>query len=129
MPPARVLPDADASSRRTSKVCGSEVEVDLSFREGVVADLGLRVEACALGQAAAGLFGKAAKGSTPEELIRVAAEMRAMLREEGPPPSGERWAELVKLEPIRAYPARHASTLLVFEAAADCARQVIARAA
>ena len=41
--------------------------------------------------------------------------MRAMLKEEGPPPEG-RWADLALLEPVRPYKSRHASTLLVFEA-------------
>ena len=41
--------------------------------------------------------------------------MRAMLKEEGPPPDG-RWADLALLEPVRPYKSRHASTLLIFEA-------------
>ena len=41
--------------------------------------------------------------------------MRAMLKEDGPPPIG-RWADLALLEPVRPYKSRHASTLLIFEA-------------
>ena len=48
-------------------------------------------------------------------LYRVAAEMRRMLKENGQPPGG-RWADLALLEPVRDYKARHASTLLVFDA-------------
>jgi NifU-like protein involved in Fe-S cluster formation len=39
-----------------------------------------------------------------------------MLRSGGPPPEGRFW-ELRHLEAVRDYPPRHASTLLVFEAA------------
>jgi NifU-like protein involved in Fe-S cluster formation len=38
-----------------------------------------------------------------------------MLKSNGPPPGG-RWADLAVLEPVRDYKARHASTLLVFDA-------------
>jgi len=41
--------------------------------------------------------------------------MRKMLKQGGPPPTG-RWADLAVLEPVKDYKARHASTLLVFDA-------------
>ena len=41
--------------------------------------------------------------------------MRKMLKAGGPPPGG-RWADLAVLEPVKDYKARHASTLLVFDA-------------
>ncbi|MBB4657805.1 iron-sulfur cluster assembly scaffold protein [Parvularcula dongshanensis] len=128
VPAARTLPDADATARRSSKVCGSSVELDLSVRDGVVADVALRVKACALGQASAGIFARTAEGATPAELHEAAAQMRAMLKEDGPPPSNPRFAEAAKLQPIKAYPARHASTLLVWDAAVDCLDQIAARA-
>ena len=37
------------------------------------------------------------------------------LKENGPPPSGK-WADIAVLEPVRNYKARHASTLLTFDA-------------
>ena len=57
-------------------------------------------------------------GATPEELRRVREAMRRMLKENGPSPDG-RWADVAVLEPVRDYKARHASTLLTFEAVAD----------
>ena len=41
-----------------------------------------------------------------------------MLRADGPPPNGK-WDDLKYLEPVRAFPARHASTLLVFDAVVE----------
>ena len=41
--------------------------------------------------------------------------MRRMLKEGGPPPTG-RWSDLAVLQPVKDYKARHASTLLVFDA-------------
>jgi len=49
-----------------------------------------------------------------------------MLKADGPPPSGK-WAEFGVLEPVRGYKARHASTLLTFDAVADALDQIAAR--
>ena len=63
-------------------------------------------------------------GSSAEELRQVRAQMYAMLKEEGPPPTG-RWAELACLEPVRDFKARHASTLLTFDAVVDAVDQAL----
>ena len=106
-------PDATASAH--SKLCGSDIEIDLKMQDGRVSDFGQTVKACLLGQAAASVMAREITGSTPEELHKVAAQMRAMLKDNGPPPTG-RWADLGVLEPVRNYKQRHTSTLLVFDA-------------
>ncbi|NHK28574.1 iron-sulfur cluster assembly scaffold protein [Parvularcula flava] len=124
IPKARRLDEPDATARKYSRVCGSEVTVDLKMVDGVVSDFAVSAKACALGQASSSLMAKTIIGSTPDELRTLHAQMVAMLKEEGPVPTGERFAELSKLEPIRDYPARHASTLLVFDAVIDCLDQI-----
>lgn len=119
-------PDATATAH--SKLCGSTVTVDLALRDGVVADFAHEVRACALGQASSSVMGALVVGSTAEELRAVRDAMRRMLKENGAPPEG-RWAELKVLEPVRYYKARHASTLLTFDAVVDALDQIEARAA
>lgn len=126
IPPAHRLDAPQASAMKVSRVCGSEVEVDLSLENGVVCAFGMSARACALGQASASIVARNIVGARPEELYRLRDEMRAMLKDGSAPPSGARWAELAMLEPIRDYPQRHASTLLVFEAVADCLDQIAA---
>ena len=106
-------PDASASAH--SKTCGSTVAIDLKMDGGKVSDYAQTVKACLLGQAAAAVMAREIVGSRPDELRAVAAQMRAMLKENGAPPAG-RWADLGALEPVRHYKARHTSTLLVFDA-------------
>jgi NifU-like protein involved in Fe-S cluster formation len=120
IPQARRLSSPDATAKKVSRVCGSEIEVDLQMENGRVADFGMEARACALGQASASIVARNIIGADAAGLYRLREEMRAMLKEGGPPPSGERWLELAALEPIRGYPQRHASTLLVFEAVAAC---------
>ncbi|WP_349357421.1 iron-sulfur cluster assembly scaffold protein [Stappia sp.] len=108
----------DASARAHSKLCGSTVDVDLCMREGVVTDFAHDVKACALGQAASSIMARHVIGATAGELRQVRAQMRAMLKEGGPAPTG-RFAECACLEPVRDYKARHASTLLTFDAVVE----------
>ncbi len=106
-------PDGTASAH--SKLCGSTVQVDLSLRGGVVTDFAHEVRACALGQASSAIMARHVVGASAEELRALRRTVTAMLKENGPPPAG-RFEELRYLEPVREYKARHASTLLTFEA-------------
>ena len=109
------LVDADGSATAHSKLCGSTVTVDLKLAGDRVTAYGQTVKACLLGQAAASVMGHNILGASAHELREVGAAMRKMLKAGGPPPAG-RWADLAVLEPVKDYKARHASTLLVFDA-------------
>lgn len=122
LPHAGRLPSPGASVERTAKLCGSRVVVDVVMRDGRVAQFAQDVQACALGQAAAGVLGESVLGATVEELEAARDGLSAMLAQGAPPPEG-RFAGLAALAPIRDYPARHASTRLAFEAAAAAARE------
>ena len=116
----------DATARAHSKLCGSTVVVDLCVKEGRVSDFAHDVRACALGQASSSLMARHVIGATPAELVELRDVMRRMLKENGPPPAGK-WADFAALEPVRDYKARHASTMLTFEAVADALAQIEAR--
>lgn len=109
------LAHPDASATAHSKLCGSTVTVDLSVADGHVSDFAHDVKACALGQAASSIMARNIVGSTPAELRGLREEVRRMLKENGAPPSGK-WADVAVLEPVRDFKARHASTLLTFDA-------------
>jgi NifU-like protein involved in Fe-S cluster formation len=115
--PAR-LAKPQASSRKVSRVCGSVVEVDVVVDKGVITAYGHTVSACALGQTSAAILAREVIGSNVAEVVSVAAEFRDMLKNGGAPPGGK-WADLACLEPAREFPARHASTLLAFDAVCE----------
>ncbi len=125
IPPAHRLDAPDASATKVSRVCGSEVTVDLVMRDGAVAEFGMEAKACALGQASASILARNIIGAAADELYVLRDQMRAMLKEGGEPPSGDRWGDLAMLEPIRDYPQRHASTMLVFEAVCACLDEIL----
>lgn len=118
------MPQATATAH--SKLCGSTVTVDVAMEGDVVTDYGQKVKACLLGQSAASVMGREVVGSSAAELREVGAAMRKMLKEDGPPPHGK-WGDLAALEKVRDYKARHASTLLVFDAVEDAIAQIEAK--
>jgi NifU-like protein involved in Fe-S cluster formation len=105
-----------ASATAHSKLCGSTVTVDMSLDGGKVSDFALDVKACALGQASSSIMARNVVGSTPAELRSVRETLRRMLKENGAPPEQGKWADIAVLEPVREYKARHASTMLTFDA-------------
>lgn len=113
-----ILPDAHASAKAHSKLCGSTVMVYLKLDGNVVSAFAHEVKACALGQASSSIMGRYIIGSTVEELRTVREEVHRMLKAGGQPPSGK-WADLAFLEPARDLKARHASILLTFDAVVD----------
>lgn len=120
------LEHADASATAHSKLCGSTVTVDIAMDGDRISDFGHIVKACALGQASSAIMAENVVGATATELREVRETMRRMLKENGVPPEG-RFADLRFLEPVRDYKARHASTMLTFDAVVDAINQVEAR--
>ena len=121
MPLAGRLPAPQATSEKVSKLCGSKVVVDLEVADGKVTAFAQDVKACALGQAAAAVLGAHVLGAEVAEIETARDALRAMLKSDGPLPTG-RFADLALLQVVKDYPARHASTMLAFEAAAEAAR-------
>lgn len=116
----------DASATAHSKLCGSTVTVDLKMNGPVVTDFAHDVKACALGQASSSLMARHVIGANSGELRQLRETMRKMLKEKGPPPSGK-WADFAVLEPVRDYKARHASTMLTFDAVVNAIDQIEAK--
>jgi NifU-like protein involved in Fe-S cluster formation len=117
------LASPDATATAHSRLCGSTVTVDIVMDGDRVADFAHDVKACALGQASSSIMARNVVGSTAAELRALRDQVRAMLKEQGSPPTG-RWADVAVLEPVRDYKARHASTLLTFDAVVEAIGKV-----
>ncbi|CAN5392439.1 iron-sulfur cluster assembly scaffold protein [soil metagenome] len=115
------------TGERVAKLCGSKAIVDVILDEaGRVADFAQDVKACALGQAAAGVFGESVIGATSNEIETARDAMLSMLKAGGEGPDG-RFEGLRALRLVADYPARHASTMVAIEAALDAVRQASQR--
>jgi NifU-like protein involved in Fe-S cluster formation len=121
------LPDPDATATAHSKLCGSTVTIDLKMDGETVTDFAHDVKACALGQASSSIMARNIVGAKADELRRLREDVRRMLKENGTPPAAGRWADIAVLEPVRDYKARHASTLLTFDAVVSALDQIAAK--
>ena len=121
------LAHPDASARRVSRVCGSSIEVDVAISDaGNICAYGHKISACALGQTSAAIVAAHIVGTPVAEFRALRQQMTAMLKADGAPPTGK-WADLAYLEPVRDYPPRHTSTLLVFDAVVDALDKIEVR--
>ena len=121
------LSDPHATATAHSKLCGSTVTIDLKMDGDTVTDFAHEVKACALGQASSSIMASHIIGTTANELRQLRDDVRRMLKEDGAPPTGARWADIAVLEPVRDYKARHASTLLTFDAVVAAVDEITAK--
>lgn len=119
------LEGAQATVLKRSPQCGSSVTVHLSVADGAISDFAQEVRACALGQASASVLGQAVIGQNRDDLIKIRDQLRAMLKEEGQPPAAP-FADLEALVPARAYPNRHASIMLAWDATIEAIEKAVA---
>jgi NifU-like protein involved in Fe-S cluster formation len=119
----------DASATAVSRLCGSTVTIDLAMDGDTVTDFAHEVKACALGQASSSIMARNIVGSKAGELRELREGVRKMLKENGSPPANGKWSDIAVLEPVRDFKARHASTLLTFDAVVDAIGQIEAKRA
>lgn len=126
IPRIGTLDHADAEASAHSKLCGSRVKIWLTMDGDRVADFAHEVKACALGQASSSIMARHVVGATADELRKAREDMLAMLKADGEGPVG-RFEDMRFLRPVRDYKARHASTMLTFDAVVDAIGQVEAK--
>ncbi|MBK5920279.1 hypothetical protein CCR80_04395 [Rhodothalassium salexigens] len=121
----RRLDAPDVTVARTGRPCGSRLTLDLRFdAAGRIAEAGMAVKACALGQASAAYALARLTGQRADTLAPVERSLRAMLAGEAAPLDaadwrdgvGQDWSGLGVFAPVAAFPARHGAVLLPFDA-------------
>jgi NifU-like protein involved in Fe-S cluster formation len=100
-----------------SKSCGSVLTLSLAKDDSDrITALGLRAQACAIGQASAAIFADSAIGKSRAEIAAAASAIESWLKGQGLAPD---WPGISAIEPAIAYPARHGAILLAWWAALD----------
>ena len=126
IPRIGTLADADAEAGAHSKLCGSRVKIYLKLDGDRVTDFAHEVKACALGQASSSIMARHVIGATTAEIRDAREKMLAMLKADGEGPNG-RFEDMRFLKPVKDYKARHASTMLTFDAVVDAIGQIEAK--
>ncbi len=110
--------DLPLHAEARSRSCGSVIALGLALGEnGCIARIGMKVSACAIGQASAALLAQGALGTDPARLRDTADALAGWLAGEGDLPAI--WPGLAPLAPARDHPGRHAALLLPWKAACE----------
>lgn len=108
-------PAMPLAAEARSRACGSVLSVSsILDRSGTIAQIGLQVRACAIGQAAAAIFAQAALGRSRAQIDAAIAGIEAWLAGTAARPP---WPGLDMLDPAVPFPARHGAILLPWKAA------------
>ena len=98
-----------------SPSCGSTLTIGLTLNpQGHIEHLGMRVAACAVGQASAAIFARAATGLGRGDIANTYDELQLWLAGEGALPE---WPGLGVIAAARDFPGRHGAILLPWKAA------------
>lgn len=98
-----------------SRSCGSQLEVGLNVDDsGSIYAMGLSVSACAIGQASAAIFGRAALGKSRDAICAAAASLEQWLADGTTRPD---WPFIDLLDEARRYPGRHGAIMLPWRGA------------
>ncbi|MFN3618759.1 iron-sulfur cluster assembly scaffold protein [Sphingorhabdus sp.] len=107
------IPDGTAEVR--SPLCGSRIAADIvTDANGLISQLALRANACALGQASAAILMNNAVGLGVSEVAELRDGVASALKRAGDMPSC--WPELALLAAACDFPSRHAAILLPYDA-------------
>lgn len=110
-------PALPLTAEARSRSCGSVIAIGFALEQaGPVAQIGMKVSACAIGQASAALLAQGSMGAEPQHIIRTAEAIDQWLSGEGDLPE---WPGIAALTPARDHPGRHGALLLPWKAACE----------
>ena len=123
IPRTERLEKPDATTKEVSRICGSEIEVDIRMDGDRVVDYAQTVDACQLGKVSAALMGRLVVGKTEAEILAAREQMTRMLSGEAISPSGE-WSPFGIFIHAQPFRSRHGSIMLPFNALARAFAQL-----
>lgn len=116
-----LTPDLPLRGEARSTSCGSTIALGLATAaDGTVERVGIRSQACAIGQASAAIFAAGVVGAQPARIAQTRARVAAWLAGDGALPD---WPGFATIAAARDYPARHGAVMLPWNAAAQALAQ------
>lgn len=104
---------APATGEARSRTCGSTIAISAADD---FTGIGMKVSACAIGQAAAAIFLRHADGVSLSELQHALRQIDTWLAGDGSLPE---WGDFAMIAPARDFPGRHGAIALPWRAAID----------
>lgn len=109
------LDNPDGTAQVRSRTCGSRVAADVILSDdGTIAQLGIEVNACALGQASAAILAAEAIGKSAQEIAAARTQLAGFLAGSQTQPGA--WNNMQHLVAAKDHPGRHAAIILPYDA-------------
>lgn len=114
--------DLPLRAEARSRSCGSVIALGIALRDdGCITRIGMRVSACAIGQASAAVLAAGTEAADLKLVQTTTAALTRWLAGEGELPA--MWPGLAPLAPAFAHPGRHDALLLPWKAACEALSQ------
>ncbi|MEO0441558.1 MAG: iron-sulfur cluster assembly scaffold protein [Pseudomonadota bacterium] len=109
------LQDPQGTAEMRSQTCGSRVVADIRISpDQMIEELGIEVNACALGQASTAIVAREAIGKSATEIQAARDHLRDFLKGKRENPGN--WQDIDLLATAKDYPGRHGAILLPYDA-------------
>jgi nitrogen fixation protein NifU and related proteins len=116
---AKKLDDPDITNEGTNPSCGDEIEVELKVNDQTVGDVSVACKGCAISVASGSMLAEAIKGKSLEEVKRIAAMVKEMLKGHEVK-LNDSLGDLEVLKNINKFPVRVKCALLSWTTLIDC---------
>jgi nitrogen fixation NifU-like protein len=117
----------DAEVHHVNPVCGDEVTLRVSIRDGAVADVSYEGQGCSISQAATSVLTDLVVGKTVAQALAVQEEFLRLMQSRGEgEPNEEMLEDAVAFVGVAKYPSRIKCALLGWMAWKDATAQAVA---
>lgn len=110
----RELEGATHSCTRNNPLCGDEITVYVTERDGQIDELAFTGQGCSISQSSASMMTEALTGKSIDDAETMIKEFRAMMAGESEPDEDE-FGELVALKGVVKYPIRVKCAVLAWD--------------
>jgi nitrogen fixation NifU-like protein len=108
------LDRANVSSDGSNPACGDEISMTAQIEDGVFKNVHVDCKGCAISTASASMLAEAVKGRSYEEVLKLAQQVRQMIKGEADPELPDEWEDIEALKGVRNFPVRVKCALLAW---------------
>ena len=110
------LDKANVLSDGTNPACGDEISMSAQIVDGILTDVHVDCKGCAISVASGSMLAESVKGRPYHEVLKLAEQVKKMLKGEAEPELPEEWEDIEALKGVRNFPVRVKCALLAWVA-------------
>jgi len=114
----------DADSALYNPLCGDQINVGIKLNQSVIEEIAFQGQGCSISQASASMMSELCRGKTIEEVDKLCAMFRELMRGERSADQLPELGDAVSLEGVRKFSARVKCAMLAWEAIANCVEEI-----